>query len=229
MTTVRVLSYNIRALRDDSAAVPRVIRAAGADVVCIQEAPRFLRWRSRCAALARLSGMVVVSGGRVCGANLVLSSLAVSVDATYDVAFTKDRRLHQRGTSIALLALRGSRFAVAGTHLDLVEAPRLRHVGELHRALTQRVPAEVPAAVLGDMNDVPGSATWTALADGGVDAFAEVGVGPGHTYSAVEPVRRIDGVFVDRRARIVSAEVLDTPDTRVASDHRPVLVEFELP
>lgn len=228
MTTLRLLSYNIRALRDDAAAVPRVIRAAQADVVCIQEAPRFLRWRSKCAALARRSGLVVVSGGRASGANLVLSSLAVSVVATYDLHFTKDRRLHQRGTSLAVLSLGGHRFAVAGTHLDLVEAPRLRHVEELHRAIDDRVPADVPAVIAGDINDLPGTPVWSALAARGVDAFARAGVGDGYTYSATEPVRRIDGVFVDARIAVRAAEVLDTPDVRVASDHRPVLVELEL-
>ena len=54
---VRVMSYNIRSLRDDSAAVVRVIRAADPDVVCVQEAPRFLFWRRKCARLARDVGM----------------------------------------------------------------------------------------------------------------------------------------------------------------------------
>ena len=229
MTTLRVLSYNVRSLRDDDAAVGRVIRAARADVVCIQEAPRFLRWRSKCAALARRSGMVVVSGGRAAGANLVLSTLAVAVDATHDIRYSRDAGLEQRGASIAVLRLAGSRFAVAGTHLDLVEAPRLRHVGELHGRLQDLVPTEVPVIVIGDMNDVPGSPVWTALATRGADAFAERGQGDGFTFSATNAVRRIDGVFVDRRIGVVSAAALDNPDIRVASDHRPVLVELDLP
>ena len=65
--TLRVLSYNVRSLRDDADAVASVIRSCEPDVVCIQEAPRFLRWRSKCAALARTSGMFVVTGGRPAG------------------------------------------------------------------------------------------------------------------------------------------------------------------
>ena len=60
---LRVLSYNVRGLRDDRQALAEVVRAADPDVVCVQEAPRFLRWRSTCAALARTSGLVVVGGG----------------------------------------------------------------------------------------------------------------------------------------------------------------------
>ena len=229
MTTVRLLSYNIRALRDDAGAVARVIRAAAPDVVCIQEAPRFLRWRSRCAALARHSGLVVVGGGRPAGSNLVLSTLAVTVESSADVLFSKDPRLHQRGTAIASLRLGTARFAVAGIHLDLREGPRLRHVRELHDAIDRHVEAGVPAVVAGDVNDLPGSLVWTALAGRGADAHLAAGAADvGLTYSALNPVRRIDGVFVDPRVAVRSSEVLDSPDVRLASDHRPLLVELDV-
>ena len=58
--------------------------------------------------------------------------------------------------------------------------------------------------------------------------FAAVGQGDGFSYSAVEPVRRIDGLFADPRLRPISAQVLDSPDVRIGSDHSPLLAEFEL-
>lgn len=230
MPTLRLLCYNVRSLRDDGRAVARVVRACDPHVVCIQESPRFLRWRSLSAALARQSGLVVVTGGRSAAANLIMSSLAVEVVATRDVLFSKDRRLHLRGTAIAVLSLSGVRFAVAGIHLDLVERPRLRHIGELEAALDAMVPADVPVIVAGDTNDVPGSAAWHTLAERGADAWAVAGDtgAPGWTFSATNPRRRIDGVFVDPRLTVVSAEVIDTPDVARASDHRPLLVEIDL-
>lgn len=226
MPTLRLLSYNIRSMRDDRAALARVIRSARPDVVCVQEAPRFLRWRSTCAKLARTSGLVVVGGGRAAGANLILSSLAVDVLATVDVAFSKDPGLHQRGTAIAVLRLRGSTFAVAGTHLDVRPEPRLRHVAELHAALAEHVPADVPAVVGGDINDHPGSAPWQALVAQRVDAFANQ-VYPGAGAPGVSRV--IDGIFVDPRIAVASTRVLDQPDVAIASDHRPLLAVLELP
>jgi endonuclease/exonuclease/phosphatase family metal-dependent hydrolase len=62
-----------------------------------------------------------------------------------------------------------------------------------------------------------------------VDVFGAAGNDDGHTYSATAPIRRIDAVFADPRLRPVSAEVLDSPDVRIASDHRPLLVHLELP
>ena len=55
---IRVLSYNIRSMRDDRAALARVIRACAPDLVLVQEAPRFFRWRKRAARLARRTGLV---------------------------------------------------------------------------------------------------------------------------------------------------------------------------
>lgn len=228
MNTLRLLSYNVRSLRDDPAAVVRVVRAAAPDVLIVQEAPRFLRWRTTCAALARRTGMLWISGGRQAGANLVLCTMAVRTVERHEIAFTELPRLHRRGAAVAVLELAGSRFAVAGTHLDLVEHARLAHLDELAEFAAVRL-AGLPLIMGGDLNAVPGSATWQQCERFGSDAFAAVGSGDGHTYSAAAPVRRIDAVFADPRLRPVSAEVLDSPDVRIASDHRPLLVEFQLP
>ncbi len=229
MPTLRLLSYNVRSMRDDRTALARVIRSAEPDVVAVQEAPRFLRWRSTCAALARTSGLVIVGGGRPAGANLIMSTLGVDVVSTADVRFSKDAGLHQRGTAIAVLRLRGSTFAVAGTHLDLKPEPRLRHVGELHAAIATHVPRDVPAVVAGDINDRPGSAPWRALAAPRPDAFATAGIGNAFTSTAKRPHQTIDGVFADPRLTVAAARVLDGADVLIASDHRPLLVELELP
>jgi endonuclease/exonuclease/phosphatase family metal-dependent hydrolase len=229
VTVLRVLSYNVRSMRDDVDALGRVMREIAPDVAIIQEAPRFLRWRSKCAALARRAGMVGVTGGRASGANLVLSSLAVGVTARHELAFTADKHLHHRGCAIAVLKLSGSPFAVAGTHLDLIEAPRLRHLDELAVFAEHNLPDNAPLIVGGDLNAVPGSATWQRMQGFGTDAFAAVGTGDGFTYSTAAPVRRIDGVFADPRLHPLKAEVLDSTDIRIASDHRPLVVEYLLP
>jgi endonuclease/exonuclease/phosphatase family metal-dependent hydrolase len=172
---------------------------------------------------------VLVTGGRESGANLVLSSLAVQVVATHDVAFTADKHLHHRGAAVAVLRLAGSEFAVAGTHLDLIEAPRLRHLDELAAFAARHLPTTAPLIVGGDLNAVPSSATWQRMQQFGADAFAAVGVGDGLTYSAIAPVRRIDGVFADSRLQPLKAEAIDSADIRIASDHRPLVVEYLLP
>jgi endonuclease/exonuclease/phosphatase family metal-dependent hydrolase len=226
--TIRVLSYNVRSMRDDRAALARVISGAAPDVVCVQEAPRFLRWRSTCASLARTGGLVIVGGGRPAAANLIMSTLSVDVVSNVDVLFSKDRGLHLRGAAIAVLRLRGATFAVAGTHLDVKPEPRLRHIRELDAAITAHVPAGVPVIVCADVNDRPGSAAWSALAERGIDVLSKAD-GPVFTSSARQPHQTIDGIFVDPAFRVLSSTVIDGGDTRIASDHLPVLAELELP
>jgi endonuclease/exonuclease/phosphatase family metal-dependent hydrolase len=229
VTTLRLLSYNIRALRDDESAVTRVIQSARPDVVCIQEAPRFLRWRSSAARIARRSGLVVVTGGRPAAGNLLLSTLGVRVHGTLDALFTKEPGLHQRGAAMAMLSLRDARFAVAGTHLDLAEPGRLRHVHELHRTADGWLDDGYPLIVAGDINDDPGTPVWQALEHRGRDAWATAGTGDGITSSVKLPRRRIDGVFVPEPLIVRQTEVINSPDVQIASDHRPLLVEIELP
>lgn len=223
---LRVLTYNVRSLRDDAAAVSRVIRDARPDVACIQEAPRFFRWRSKCAALARRSGMVIVTGGRDAGANLVLSTLGVDVVAARDVLLSKNRGYHQRGVAMARLRHGGTEFAIVGTHLDGQSQPH--QIGELHRALTAFAPG-VPAIVAGDINATPTTPGWQELASRGSDAFAVAGTGDGFTSNVTKLTRRIDGIFVDAGVTVHSVTTIDTPDVRIASDHLPVLAELELP
>lgn len=229
MVDLRLLTYNVRSMRDDRSALGRVIRSAEPDVVLVQESPRFLRWRSLCAQLARLSNLVVVSGGRYAGSNLILSTLAVDVVSTADVLFTRDPRLHRRGTAIAVLSKGSAKFAVAGTHLDLADAPRQRHIDELEEAIATHISDDVPVIVAGDVNDVPGSPAWTALAKHRVDAFAAAGQGSPLTAPVDQPRKTIDGIFVDPRITIRTARVLDGPEVDRASDHRPLLAELSLP
>ena len=93
------------------------------------------------------------------------------------------RKLHQRGVAMAVLRLAGRRFAVAGTHLDLIEPARLTHLDELAGTGRRAVGRTSRCILGGDLNAVPGSATWQRLPGFGADVFAAVGSGDGFTYS----------------------------------------------
>lgn len=212
--TLRVLSYNIRSLRDDPKAVAAVIRASRPDIVCVQEAPRFLRWRSKCAALARESGLVVVTGGRPAGAMLLLAALRVRIRATSDVTLRKRRRLHQRGLAIAEIEVAGVSYTVASMHLSLNDDERLAQADEVFAKLAGHSP---PLILAGDVNETPDGPAWARIADRLQDG------GGGHTYSSKRPHKRIDAIFVDARLEFLACDVPDAPGIAVASDHRPLL------
>ncbi|MDT4938748.1 MAG: hypothetical protein QOG80_2419, partial [Pseudonocardiales bacterium] len=214
MPTLRVLSYNIRSLRDDGSAVARVIADTRPDVVCVQEAPRFLLWRTRCRWLARTTGLVIAAGGRDAAANLLLVHPGVTVAAARSVLFTKDPRIHQRGAAMALLHVGESPVVIAGTHLDGYPAPRLRHVGELFAAIDDFAPSGVGVVLAGDFNDDPGTPVWNALLQRGADAFAVAGTGDGLTLNVSDPTRRIDAIFAGDGITVRAARSLDSDDVR---------------
>ncbi len=216
---MRLLTYNVRSHRDDWHAAASVIRACEPDVVCVQEAPRFLRWRSKRAALARESGLVVATADRV-GGLMLMTSLRVQVLSTSHVRLSKRPKLHQRAVVCAEVAVDGERWSVASVHLSLDDWERGVHVPEITAALSQY---ESPLVVAGDINETPDGAVWRELAQRWQDAYAGAPAGDGDTYSAAQPHKRIDAVFVDPRVEVVSCGVPDVPGMTVASDHRPVL------
>jgi endonuclease/exonuclease/phosphatase family metal-dependent hydrolase len=220
---LRVVSYNVRSLRDDRSAVVRVLRGLDADVACIQEAPRFLRWRSRCAALARESGLLYVGGGGSTGGTMMLASLRVDVRSTIEYRFSRTPALHRRGAVAARIHRAGASVVVASVHLGLDADERARHRSELV-GLVDRFDSEV-TVVAGDINERPDQPTWAAIAAEFTDSAAGDET---PTFSTADPRRRIDGVFVRGPARIAAYRVADDPDVLVASDHRPVVVDLEV-
>lgn len=227
MARLRVLTYNLRSLRDDGAAVVRVIRDARPDVVCVQEAPKWFRWRARCAALARRCGLVMVSGGVGAGNNMLMCDIRVDVRQARDILFTRKTGLHQRGVSSALCRIGGSTFLLATVHLDLDAEQRRTHVDELLSALAWA--GNVPLVLGGDINEQPHEPAFVELGRRLVDAAAATGTGDQGTSNAIDARRRIDALFVDRRITPVACRAIDSADVRIASDHRPVLAELDLP
>lgn len=209
---MRIVTWNVRSLRDDAAGVARVLRELDPDVVLVQEAPRLWRWRAACARLARESGLVVVTGGRPAAGNLILCSMRVRVVSSRDVLLPKRPRLHRRGAATAVLELDGRQLSVLGTHLDLDAQARLDSA--------RRLAASAYDVVGADVNEEPGGPAWLALSEGKVDAAA--GLGP--TFSVASPRRRIDGLFVGPRFRVAACEVIECGPV---SDHKPILVSLE--
>src|SRR3954451_54551 len=80
VTTVRVMTYNIRLGGRSRRALRAVVRRARPDVLVVNESPKLpLVWRFRCRRLAQEWGMRYVGGGRVAGSNMILSAPHVEV------------------------------------------------------------------------------------------------------------------------------------------------------
>lgn len=230
---VRVLSYNIRSMRDDTAALARVISACAPDLVLIQEAPRFFRWRKKLARLARAADLVILSGGGSAAGPALLCSLRATVERTEDVLLPLTPGLHRRGFATAVVRFGGARIGVLSCHLSLQTDERYAQGGLL---LDRLAGMGVPHAVAGgDLNERPGGRTFKRLAGALQDGWAVAPWGGEYTSEADTPRQRIDALFATEGVEVLGCGVpLGLPgvsgdDLRAATDHLPVLAALRVP
>ncbi|GGN46058.1 hypothetical protein GCM10012285_30290 [Streptomyces kronopolitis] len=230
---IRVLSYNIRSMRDDRAALARVIRACAPDLVLIQEAPRFFRWRKAAEKLARASGLVHVTGGATAAGPMILSSLRAQVERTEDVLLPRTPGLHRRGFATAVVRIGGVRLGVLSCHLSLADRERYAQAGLL---LERLAALDVPYAVAGgDLNDRPDGRSFRRLAGALTDAWAVRPWGGEFTSTPGDPHQRIDAIFTTAGVEVLGCGVphglpgVGEDDLRAATDHLPVLAALRVP
>ncbi|WP_405580535.1 endonuclease/exonuclease/phosphatase family protein [Streptomyces sp. NBC_01190] len=230
---VRVLSYNIRSMRDDTAALARVIRACAPDLVLVQEAPRFFRWRKAAARLAGATDLVYVTGGASAAGPMILSSLRAHVERAEDVLLPHTPGLHQRGLATAVLRIGGARLSVVSAHLSLDAAERYEQAGLLLDRLGGL--GEPCSIVGGDLNDRPDGRSFGRLAERLQDAWATKPWGGEFTSVPERPYQRIDAVFASPGIEVLGCGVphalpgVTRDDLLAASDHLPVLAALRVP
>ncbi|MFF4711668.1 endonuclease/exonuclease/phosphatase family protein [Streptomyces eurythermus] len=231
--TVRVLSYNIRSMRDDTAALARVITACAPDLVLLQEAPRFFRWRKKLARLAAASGQVILTGGGTAAGPAILCGLRATVERTEDVLLPLTPGLHRRGFATAVVRFGGARLGVLSCHLSLQQEERYDQGGMLLDRLAGLGTEHAVAG--GDLNERPDGPTFRRLAAGLTDCRTAAPWGGEYTSTPADPHQRIDAIFATKGVEVLGCGVpLDQPgvreaDLRAASDHLPVLAALRVP
>ncbi len=240
----RILTYNVhRCLGTDGqlspARIADVIAAYEPDVVALQEVD-VGRARTggvdQAGAIAQALGMHVHfhASMRIHQeeyGNAILTrrpSHLVKAEALPGLA--KKPALEPRGALWASVNLSGTDVQVINTHLGLRRHERLAQIDALlgphwlgHRACRE------PVILLGDFNASPRSRAYRRLTSHLWDAQATSPLPrPRATFPSRLPILRIDHVFVSRSIRVQRVETVRTPLARVASDHLPLLVEFQI-
>ena len=223
---LRVITYNVHSQRDDLAALAAVVRELAPDVMLVQEAPRRLRWRTRCADLAHRFGLVHAGGGLPSLGNAVFTSYRVAVPETWALRFPLTPGRHLRGAVLARCVVGRTPFVVAGSHLGTDPDERPGQAALIGKAMAD---ADAPVIFAGDLNETSGGAAWRTISDGLIDAAVATGRESAGTFPAAGPTRRMDAVFVDRSIGVRDYRVVDTPAARRASDHLPVVADLLLP
>lgn len=135
-----------------------------------------------------------------------------------------------RGALWASIDLGGTEVQVITTHLGLRRSERLGQVDCLlgHQWLGHSACRE-PVILLGDLNASPRSRAYRRLAARLRDAQATLPLQkPKPTFPSRLPMLRIDHVFVSPTVHVTRVESQRSPIARVASDHLPLMVEFQV-
>jgi endonuclease/exonuclease/phosphatase family metal-dependent hydrolase len=225
---VRLITWNVRSLRDDRDAVVATLQRLRADVVPLQETPRLWFPQRAVRRLASRAGLRVAAGGAAGHGSAVLVGPGTQVVTSVLTPLTRSRGRHRRALASAVLQLRGTPVLVASGHLGLSGAERLRHVAQIHALLARF--AVGPTTLVGlDTNEAPGGRVTQALGSGGrlVEVLSDrLDAAP--TFPASAPVQRIDQLWVSPDVEVRQVGVPDLPRLADASDHLPVVADLAL-
>ncbi|HET6878423.1 MAG TPA: hypothetical protein VFH38_12900 [Jatrophihabitans sp.] len=216
MPSIRVLSVDARSLAPSGPGRTMLVTGPAPDAMCVHGAPHLLRWRSRCAALAREAGLVVVGGGRTGGGNLLLSSLGVDVVATSDTRFRGSTLRSPAGAAVALLRRGDSALVLAAARLGADPDKQVDQVRELEGVL-DNVAAHAEPAGIADPQQVPRVVSV---------AGSTVGEAAGRLLADARAVLR-GRLYVDRGVG-VEEPAGDTPADPAPAD-APVAARLDLP
>lgn len=226
---LRIASYNVRSMKDDVPALGRVVAALRADVLCVQEAPRFLCWRRRRRRLAAFGGLTVAAGRRR-GGVAVLVGPGVRLLHWEGRLLESFFPLERRAIAIAVVETGTRRLAVGSIHLDLDETARRSHAAEALRLLGEVADRFGALPVLaGDINEQSDRPSWQHLTERLIDCYPVSPRGDGFTFPARGPHRRIDAIFAMAGLSVLSCGGVeaDPADLVAATDHLPVVAELD--
>lgn len=225
-TEITVVSYNVKsfALKGNAGSVAGVLRAAGADIVLIQEIKNGGNAGNQPAALAGLLGMEYafaqnVAYGRGGYGTAVLSRYpVVSAQNTH---LPRPGSTQQRGLAHVVVDVDGKELSVYNTHLQNRSEPaRMQQI----RRIAQIVSLDDRPRILGgDMNAHAGSPVMGVARTVFTDTWATVGTGDGRTHPSTRLRGRIDYLMHGGDGiTAVTSDVL--PAT--LSDHRAVRARY---
>ncbi|HEY4031680.1 MAG TPA: endonuclease/exonuclease/phosphatase family protein [Caulobacteraceae bacterium] len=140
------------------------------------------------------------------------------------------RAVEPRGALWLELELDGRRLQVLNTHLGLVPHEQRAQARALAGAdwAGSRKRNDPPLIIVGDFNATPYNQAYRILAARFTDARVQArGPGPTPTFPSRLPMLAIDHAFLDGKVRATRVQTVSGPLARTASDHLPLVVDFE--
>jgi endonuclease/exonuclease/phosphatase family metal-dependent hydrolase len=139
-------------------------------------------------------------------------------------------RLEPRGAIWVSIETDHGTVQVINTHLGLIPREQRAQAKELAGPRWLGFETRTrPTILVGDLNATRGTNAYRMLTTELADATTLISRRRrAATFPSTSPVLRIDHVLVSAEIRVIDARVPATPQARIASDHRPLVVDFEI-
>lgn len=236
---MKLLTYNIhkgiggRDRKYDLNRILAVIEEIDPQIICLQEVdshvrrsglddqPSILALHFGFHSLFQLNVPVGRSGGY---GNLILSKwpLIYSQQLSLRIGSRKPR-----GLQLAKINTPRGHMAIANWHLGLTHPEQIRQVQQFLSHCQAPIWADLPMIAAGDSNDWGNRLFHKILGPAGFH-HASLPVAHCRSFPAWFPVASLDKVFTLNGIRHLSTYTVQNKITRQASDHLPLVVEFEL-
>jgi endonuclease/exonuclease/phosphatase family metal-dependent hydrolase len=240
---IRIMTYNVHGCRGrDRQWLPQriadVIAAAEPDIVALQELDV---GRARSGGIDQAEIIAAALGMRaeffpamkvmeeLYGDAILTACPSRLVKAGPLPGVPQLRAFEPRGALWAAITVAGHEIQVINTHLGLLARERHKQVDCLLSADWLGHPdCRDPVLLVGDFNTQPRSPSYRKLTKRLKDAHRSRNRHYQATFPARFPTLRIDYAFVGPGIHIETVETIRTPLARIASDHLPLVVDFEV-
>jgi len=236
---MRIVSWNVHGMRGrdgrpDPERVALVIEETRADVAGLQEVGALggpgelldpAGTLAQLTGLAQAYGLTELRGGYPYG-NCILSRFTIAASRSYDLSVPGREK---RGCLRADVALGSSSVHVFNCHLGLDWRERRRQAAQLLSADILRDAALAhPLVLVGDFNAWGSRSAVPRWLRRELADAALVTRSSRPTFPSAFPLVRLDRAYVGPAVRVLACTVHDSPLTRLASDHLPVVVDVAL-
>lgn len=225
---IRVVSYNLRGLKDDVAAAAEVVRRLDPDVLMLQEVPRHPFSGLRIEAFARRCNLQWSGRTRRLSGVSMMTSPRVHATAAVDRKLPVAPRANPRTYSACQIRTPGGQdITVVSLHLSLLADERLQHATQVLAELAAEPKlADGPFVVGGDLNENSEGRAWRLLGERLTLASPDR-----PTFPSGAPRHWLDAIFASAGLEVLPHE--DVPLERellaAATDHLPVWIDLAVP
>lgn len=239
MTTIRIATYNIHKCvgldrKYSPERIADVLRDVDADVVGLQEVlchTRSVKRDHQAEFIAEELGMEfrmgenrLINGGNY--GNAILSRLAIGDSTNYDITV---KRREPRGCMRAEINVgQGRPIQFVNLHLGTSYFERRLQVHKLLAVHALDAPELLGRRIIaGDFNEWTKGLTTKLFRSNFQSVDPKLHLGQTRTFPGIMPLLHLDHVYFDPGFRLINAFVFRSRKALIASDHLPIVAEFE--